>query len=91
MAADEVLQDEARQAAARQGKLTALEAAAVGLPHGKGWSAHLSPDNNRVAPLTRPRPSNPIPCPFLEPSARSWSHFVGIYRQKLSKSSKMDF
>ena len=32
-----------------------------------------------------------IPCPFLEPLARSWSHFVGIYRQKLTKSSKNDF
>ena len=27
-----------------------------------------------------------IPCPFLEPLARSWSHFVGIYRQKLTRS-----
>ena len=25
-----------------------------------------------------------IPCSFLEPSARYWSHFVGIYRQKLT-------
>ena len=32
-----------------------------------------------------------IPCSFLEPFARSWSHFVGIYRQKLTKSSKNDF
>ena len=32
-----------------------------------------------------------IPCPCLEPLARSWSHFVGIYRQKLMKSSKTDF
>ena len=32
-----------------------------------------------------------IPCSFLEPFARSWSHFVGICRQKLSKSWKIDF
>ena len=32
-----------------------------------------------------------IPCSFLEPFARSWSHFVGICRQKLTKSSKNDF
>ena len=32
-----------------------------------------------------------IPCPFLEPLARSWSHCVGIYRQKSKKSSKNDF
>jgi len=32
-----------------------------------------------------------IPCPFLEPLARSWSHCVGIYRQKLTKPSKNDF
>ena len=32
-----------------------------------------------------------IPSSFLEPSPRSWSHFVGIYRQKLTKSSKNDF
>ena len=25
-------------------------------------------------------------CPFLEPLARSWSHFVGIYRQNLTRS-----
>ena len=25
-----------------------------------------------------------IPCPFLEPLALSWSHFVGIYRQNLT-------
>ena len=27
-----------------------------------------------------------IPCSFLEPFARSWSHFVGIYRQNLTRS-----
>ena len=27
-----------------------------------------------------------IPDPFLEPLTRSWSHFVGIYRQKLTDS-----
>jgi hypothetical protein len=27
-----------------------------------------------------------IPCSFLEPFARSWSYFVGIYRQKLARS-----
>ena len=32
-----------------------------------------------------------IPDPFLEPLTRTWSHFVGIYRQKLTKSSKNDF
>ena len=29
-----------------------------------------------------------IPFPFLEPSPRSWSHFVGVYRQILTKSLK---
>jgi hypothetical protein len=29
-----------------------------------------------------------IPSSFLEPSLRSWSHFVGIYRQKLTRSLK---
>ena len=38
-----------------------------------------------------PGPSNPIPRSFWEPLSRSWSHFVGLYRQKLSKSSKIDF
>ena len=28
-----------------------------------------------------------IPSPFLEPLARCWSHLVGIYHQKLKKSS----
>ena len=37
-----------------------------------------------------PGPSNPIPGSFLEPSGPSWSHFVSIYRQKLSKPSKID-
>jgi len=32
-----------------------------------------------------------IPDPYLEPLTRTWSHFVGIYRQKLTKSSKNDF
>jgi WD40 repeat protein len=32
-----------------------------------------------------------IPGAVLEPLGRSWSHFVGIYRQKLTKSSKNDF
>ena len=32
-----------------------------------------------------------IPGAVLEPLVRSWSHFVGIYRQKLTKSSKNDF
>ena len=32
-----------------------------------------------------------IPCSFLEPFARSWSHFVGIYRQKLINLPKMTF
>ena len=27
-----------------------------------------------------------IPGSFLEPLGRSWSHFVGIYRQKLTRS-----
>ena len=29
-----------------------------------------------------------IPCSFLEPFARSWSHFVGVYRQILTTSLK---
>ena len=30
-----------------------------------------------------------IPGAVLEPLGRSWSHFVGIYRQKFTKSFKM--
>ena len=51
--------------------------------HGLGFA--------RRRPRTTPGPSNPIPRPFLKPLGRSWSHFVGIYSQKLSKSSKIDF
>ena len=29
-----------------------------------------------------------IPDPFLEPLTRSWSHFVGVYRQILTMSLK---
>ena len=54
----------------------------------RGHSAHRTQPS---PPLAAPGPSNSIPCPFLEPSARSWSHLVGICRQKLSKSSKIDF
>ena len=32
-----------------------------------------------------------IPSSFLEPSLRSWSHFVGVYRQTLTTSLKNDF
>jgi len=32
-----------------------------------------------------------IPDPYLEPLTRSWSHFVGVYCQKLTESSKNDF
>ena len=39
----------------------------------------------RVTCFSTPGPSNPIPCPFLEPSARSWSHFVGKSYQNLQK------
>jgi hypothetical protein len=35
-------------------------------------------------------PSRFIWCSFLEPFARSWSHFVGIFRLKLTQSSKID-
>ena len=45
----------------------------------------------RTAPWPQKALSGGIPCPFLEPLARSWSHFAGIYRQKLKKSSKNDF
>ena len=38
-----------------------------------------------------PGPSNPIPGSFFEPLTRSWSHFVGHFGQKLSKSSKLTF
>ena len=42
----------------------------------------------RVAPLAEPQKalSGGIPGSFLEPLGRSWSHFVGIYRQKLTRS-----
>ena len=33
-----------------------------------------------------PGPSNPIPGSFVEPLARSWSHFVDICCQTLTKS-----
>ena len=46
--------------------------------------------NSRKSGTTQ-GPSKPIPGSFFEPLARSWSHFVGIYRQKLSNSSKIDF
>ena len=44
-----------------------------------------------VGPLQRPlEPQKAlrggIPGLFLEPLGRSWSHFVGIYRQKLTRS-----
>ena len=32
-----------------------------------------------------------IPYPYLEPLTRTWSRFVGIYRQKSTKSYKNDF
>ena len=32
--------------------------------------------------------SGGIPTSFLEPLGRSWSHFVGIYRQKLTRPLK---
>ena len=32
-----------------------------------------------------------IPDPYLEPLTHTWSHFVGIDRQKLTKSFKNDF
>ena len=32
-----------------------------------------------------------VPGPFLEPLVRAWSYFGGICRQKLTKSSKIDF
>ena len=35
--------------------------------------------------------SGGIPGAVLEPLGRSWSHFWGIYRQELTKSSKNDF
>ena len=35
--------------------------------------------------------SGGIPGAVLEPLVRVWSHFVGICRQKLTKSSKNDF
>jgi len=34
--------------------------------------------------LPTPGPSNAIPGSFLEPLGRSWSHFVGMYRQTLT-------
>ena len=59
----------------------------------KGWeSVQGSGFRDAVAAKgATPGPSNPIPGAFLEPLVRSWSHFVGIYRQNLSKSSKIDF
>ena len=50
----------------------------------------LDLDPERVQGST-PGPSNPIPGSFLEPLVHSWSHFVGIHRQILSKSSNIDF
>ena len=45
----------------------------------------------KANPLPQKALCGGIPSSFLEPSPRSWSHFVGIYRQKLTKSSKNDF
>ena len=47
----------------------------------------------KTTSLTRwPRsPHAVIPESFLEPLGRSWSHFVGNYRQKLTKAPKNDF
>ena len=68
-------------------------------------AATLEPPKRRVlAQLARPEirfsvlvvkstkgPMWGIPCSFLEPFARSWSHYVGIYRQKLTRSRRIDF
>ena len=44
----------------------------------------------RATAATDPREalSGGIPGSFLEPLGRSWSHFVGIYRHKLTRSRK---
>ena len=36
-----------------------------------------------------PRPSNAIPRSFLKPFGRSWTHFVEVYRQKLTNLQKL--
>ena len=55
------------------------------VPGSLGFGLHVT--NVRVN-----RPRKPlcggIPSPFLEPSPRSWSHFVGVYRQILTTPLK---
>ena len=45
----------------------------------------------RIHPPPRKPLCGSIPGSFLEPLVRSWSHFRGIYRQKLTRSLKIDF
>ena len=47
----------------------------------------------RIGTNTAPREAlrGGIPTSFLEPSCRSLSHFVGIYRQKMTRSLQIDF
>ena len=52
----------------------------------EGWHCHVSED-----PCPQKALRGGIPDPYLEPLTRTCSHFVGIYRQKLTKSSKNDF
>ena len=50
-----------------------------------GQEAQAAARKRRCAPDTHRRPYVGVS------QARSWSHFVGIYRQKLTKSFKNDF
>ena len=50
----------------------------------RGGKWHFSEGSNQVLCGATPQKAlrGVIPCSFLEPLGRSWSHCVGIYRQK---------
>ena len=50
----------------------------------------LAPQPCTLHPTTK-CPSRIIRCSFLEPFARDWSYFAVVYRQKMTKASKIDF
>jgi hypothetical protein len=56
------------------------------------WICELVFEAHRLVYHSAEEPRKPlcggIPSPFLEPSPRSWSHFVGVYRQILTTSLK---
>ena len=51
-------------------------------------SRSAADSNGILVPFPREALRGCIPGSFLEPLVRCWSHFVGIYRQKLTRSLK---